>query len=156
MLAHYVVGRLREDSVTDAQSQEQIEFEWLPEPDIEDSSDVEKRESVLRNEGATVDRRYEEEPGTAFAVLPIIIAAMGVVALVRAIHELWEDVMDPGLIIDGSEKPIKIRRSKDVEHGIILAIDSKGETTVHDTRKGADLTALITALSKGLSPAAGG
>jgi len=104
-----------------------VEFRWDGfEPGDPDADEVLYR---LKEEGA--DAAIPAGPRHDFAVVPIILGAVAVVALAKAVKRLLDD-LKPGMIIDAREEQVKITKDKSLGRGTVLFINKDGSTRLEN------------------------
>jgi hypothetical protein len=64
-------------------------------------------------------------------VVPIILGAVAVVALAKAVKRLLDD-LKPGMIIDAREEQVKITKDKSLGRGTVLFINKDGSTRLEN------------------------
>jgi hypothetical protein len=104
-----------------------VEFRW----DVFEPGDPDADEALyrLRVEGA--DATIPAGPRHDFAVVPIILGAVAVVALAKAVKRLLDD-LKPGMIIDAREEQVKITKDKSLGRGTVLFINKDGSTRLEN------------------------
>jgi hypothetical protein len=104
-----------------------VEFRWDGfEPGDPDADQALYR---LKEEGA--DAAIPAGPRHDFAVVPIILGAVAVVALAKAVKRLLDD-LKPGMIIDAREEQVKITKDKSLGRGTVLFINKDGSTRLEN------------------------
>jgi hypothetical protein len=104
-----------------------IEFRWEGfEPGDPDADEALYR---LKQEGGDAIIPPEESPG--FVVIPIILGAIAVVALAKAIKSFIEDIKT-GTIIDARTEPLKITKDKSLGRGTVLLISKDGSLSLQN------------------------
>jgi hypothetical protein len=98
-----------------------VDFRW----DGFDSGDPDADEALYRLKQEGGDASIPAGEGQGFAVIPIIVGAMAVVALAKAIKSFVDDLRT-GTIIDARTDPVKITKDKSLGRGIVLFISKDG------------------------------
>jgi hypothetical protein len=104
-----------------------VEFRW----DGFDPSDPDADEALYRLKREGADAAIPAGPQRGIAVVPIILGAVAVVALAKAIKSFLDD-LKPGMVIDAREEQIKITKDKSLGRGTVLFINRDGSTRVEN------------------------
>ena len=104
-----------------------VEFRW----DGFEPSDPDADEALYRLKQEGADAAIPAGPAHGFAVVPIILGAVAVVALAKAVKSFLND-MKPGMVIDAREEQIKITKDKSLGRGTVLFINKDGSTRLEN------------------------
>jgi hypothetical protein len=104
-----------------------VEFRW----DGFDPSDPDADEALYRLKQEGADAAIPAGRGHDFAVVPIILGAVAVVALAKAVKRFLDD-LKPGMIIDAREEQVKITKDKTLGRGTVLFINKDGSTRLEN------------------------
>jgi hypothetical protein len=104
-----------------------VEFRW----DGFEPGDPDADEALYRLKEEGADAAIPPGPGHDFAVVPIILGAVAVVALAKAVKRLLDD-LKPGMIIDAREEQVKITKDKSLGRGTVLFINKDGSTRLEN------------------------
>jgi hypothetical protein len=123
-----------------------VEFRW----DGFDPSDPDADEALYRLKREGADAVIPAGPERGIAVVPVILGAVAVVALAKAIKSFLDDLR-PGMVIDVREEQIKITKDKALGRGTVLFIDKDGSTRLENpnSEKLSDLLASAVSGLKG-------
>jgi hypothetical protein len=121
-----------------------VEFRW----DGFEPSDPDADEALYRLKQEGADAAIPAGPARGFAVVPIILGAVAVVALAKAVKSFLND-MKPGMVIDAREEQIKITKDKSLGRGTVLFINKDGSTRLENPNS-EKLTELIKSAVSGL------
>jgi hypothetical protein len=121
-----------------------VEFRW----DGFEQSDPDADEALYRLKQEGADAAIPAGPAQGFAVVPIILGAVAVVALAKAVKSFLDD-MKPGMVIDAREEQIKITKDKSLGRGTVLFINKDGSTRLENPNS-EKLTELIKSAVSGL------
>ena len=104
-----------------------IEFEW----DGFEAGDPDADEALfrLRREGA--DAAMPTGPGRGFAVIPVIVGAILVVGLAKAVKS-FIDEMKVGTVIDARGEKVLISKDKTLGRGTVLLISADGALSLQN------------------------
>jgi hypothetical protein len=119
-----------------AQDQPTVEFRWEGfEPGDPDADEALYR---LRQEGAAADFPADAQRG--FAVIPVILGAIAVFGLAKAIKSFIDD-MKVGTIIDARGDKVVVTKDKTLGRGTVLLISKDGSLRLEnpDSEKLSDL-----------------
>lgn len=104
-----------------------VEFRWDGfEPGDPDADEALYR---LKQEGAEATIPAGAERG--IAVVPIILGAVAVVALAKAVKSFLDD-LKPGMIIDARCDQVKITKDRSLGRGTVLFINKDGSTRLEN------------------------
>jgi len=104
-----------------------VEFRW----DGFEPGDPDADEALYRLKEEGADAAIPAGPRHDFAVVPIILGAVAVVALAKAVKRLLDD-LKPGMIIDAREEQVKITKDKSLGRGTVLFINKDGSTRLEN------------------------
>ena len=104
-----------------------VEFRW----DGFEPGDPDADEALYRLKEEGADATIPAGPRHDFAVVPIILGAVAVVALAKAVKRLLDD-LKPGMIIDAREEQVKITKDKSLGRGTVLFINKDGSTRLEN------------------------
>lgn len=104
-----------------------VEFRW----DGFDPGDADADEALYRLKQEGADAAIPAGPKHEIAVVPIILGAVAVVALAKAVKSFLND-MKPGMVIDAREEQIKITKDKTLGRGTVLFINKDGSTRLEN------------------------
>jgi hypothetical protein len=104
-----------------------VEFRW----DGFDPSDPDADEALYRLKREGADAAIPAGPQRGIAVVPIILGAVAVVALAKAVKSFLDD-LKPGMVIDARGEQIKITKDKTLGRGTVLFINKDGSTRVEN------------------------
>jgi hypothetical protein len=104
-----------------------VEFRW----DGFEPGDPDADEALYRLKQEGADAAIPAAPAQGFAVVPIILGAIAVVALGKAVKSFLDD-MKPGMVIDAREEQIKITKDKSLGRGTVLFINKDGSTRLEN------------------------
>jgi hypothetical protein len=104
-----------------------VEFRW----DGFEPGDPDADEALYRLKQEGADATIPAGPRHDFAVVPIILGAVAVVALAKAVKSFLDD-MKPGMVIDAREEQIKITKDKSLGRGTVLFINKDGTTRLEN------------------------
>ena len=104
-----------------------VEFRW----DGFEPGDPDADEALYRLKEEVADAAIPPGPGHDFAVVPIILGAIAVVALAKAVKRLLDD-LKPGMVIDAREEQVKITKDKSLGRGTVLFINKDGSTRLEN------------------------
>ena len=104
-----------------------VEFRW----DGFEPGDPDADEALYRLKEEGADAAIPLGPGHDFAVVPIILGAIAVVALAKAVKRLLDD-LKPGMVIDAREEQVKITKDKSLGRGTVLFINKDGSTRLEN------------------------
>jgi|RhiMethySRZTD1v2_1073278.scaffolds.fasta_scaffold02199_19 hypothetical protein len=104
-----------------------VEFRW----DGFEPGDPDADEALYRLKEEGADAAIPPGPGHDFAVVPIILGAIAVVALAKAVKRLLDD-LKPGMVIDAREEQVKITKDKSLGRGTVLFINKDGSTRLEN------------------------
>jgi hypothetical protein len=121
-----------------------VEFRW----DGFDPSDPDADEALYRLKQEGADAAIPAGPERGIAVVPIILGAVAVVALAKAIKSFLND-MKPGMVIDAREEQVKITKDKTLGRGTVLFINKDGSIRLENPNA-EKLTELIKSAVSGL------
>lgn len=121
-----------------------VEFRW----DGFEPGDPDADEALYRLKREGADAAIPAGPGHGLAVVPIILGAVAVVALVKAVKSFLDD-MKPGMVIDAREEQVKITKDPSLGRGTVLFIDRDGSTRLENPHS-EKLTELIKSAVSGL------
>jgi hypothetical protein len=127
-----------------ADDQSTVEFRW----DGFEPSDPDADEALYRLKQEGADAAIPASPAHGIAVVPIILGAVAVVALAKAVKSFLDD-MKPGMVIDAREEQIKITKDKSLGRGTVLFINKDGSTRLENPNS-EKLTELIKSAVSGL------
>lgn len=122
-----------------------VEFRW----DGFEPSDPDADEALYRLKQEGADAAIPAGPAHGIAVVPIILGAVAVVALAKAVKSFLDD-MKPGMVIDAREEQIKITKDKTLGRGTVLFINKDGSTRLENPNS-EKLTELIKSAVSGLT-----
>jgi hypothetical protein len=121
-----------------------VEFRW----DGFEPSDPDADEALYRLKQEGANASIPPGSGHDFAVVPIILGAVAVVALAKAVKSFLND-MKPGMVIDARGEQIKITKDKSLGRGTVLFINKDGSTRLENPNS-EKLTELIKSAVSGL------
>lgn len=121
-----------------------VEFRW----DGFGPSDPDADEALYRLKREGADAAIPAGSAHGIAVVPIILGAVAVVALAKAVKSFLDD-MKPGMIIDAREEQIKITKDSSLGRGTVLFINKDGSTRLENPNS-EKLTELIKSAVSGL------
>jgi hypothetical protein len=104
-----------------------VEFRW----DGFDPSDPDADEALYRLKQEGADAAIPAGPKHGIAVVPIILGAVAVVALAKAVKSFLAD-MKPGMVIDAREEQVKITKDRSLGRGTVLFINRDGSTRLEN------------------------
>jgi len=104
-----------------------VEFRW----DGFEPGDPDADEALYRLKEEGADAAIPPGPGHDFAVVPISLGAIAVVALAKAVKRLRDD-LKPGMVIDAREEQVKITKDKSLGRGTVLFINKDGSTRLEN------------------------
>jgi hypothetical protein len=121
-----------------------VEFRW----DGFDPGDPDADEALYRLKREGADAAIPAGHQREIVVVPIILGAVAVVALAKAVKSFLDD-MKPGMVIDAREEQVKITKDKSLGRGTVLFIDKDGSTRLENPNS-EKLTDLIKSAVSGL------